>query len=295
MQFHKKYTLIKEIGNVSKFGRIFSGTSKLTGDQVVLKFVTKNKADDQGAERLRNERLFNFQFEGLPLILDYFESDNECILVRKFETGEILSAYWNTLSKRQKIPFLIELIQELNLLFNELKRQAVVHCDIKPTNILVRRNDKGVLKISLIDFGLGVNTSKPIKRSMIFPLGFAAPELLLNQLQLVDHRTDQFALGISIWFLFTEKLPLSHPNPSIYTNLQLTHPLPDHSLLPKGVYPILNKMTHKHSFKTAPNLMNPNELLACLQEGMDLRYQSLDDIVSDFTRLDEKKKRWFRF
>jgi serine/threonine protein kinase len=297
MELNEKYSLKKELrhGNSSKFGRTFSGISKFTGEPVILKFVVKNNDVSTGAKQLKNESLFNFQFEGLPTIIDYFESDNECILVRNFQTGEILSTYWKTLSRMERIPFLIEFLKELNVLFKELSKHSVVHCDLKPSNILVRKNETGKINVSLIDFGLSIKTTKNIDRKIIFPLGFAAPELLLNQLGLVDHRTDQFALGITIWYLLTEQLPLTHPNPSIYTNLQLTHPLTDHSLLPKGMYPILKRMSNKYSFKTAPNLMTAQELITCLKQGIEMRYPSLDDVISEFENIVSTRKKWFKF
>lgn len=295
MHLNQKYALTGELGkgHSVKFGRIFSGVSKLTGEPVVLKFVSKN-GNLAAIERLRNESQFNFKSEGLPNIIDYLETDNECILVRNFQTGQILSEYWKKLSKNERVPFLIELIQLLNSLFDELKRHHVVHCDIKPSNILIRK-DLGKLHVAIIDFGLGIKICEPHDRKLIFPLGFAAPELLLNYLELVDQRTDQFALGVTIWFLFTEQLPLSHPNPSIYTNLQLTHPLPDHSKLPKGFYNILNKMTNKHSFRTSPNLMSREEINSCLRKGIDNRYSSLSEVIADLEKIPEKKKNWFGF
>jgi serine/threonine-protein kinase len=169
----------------------------------------------------------------------------------------------------------------------------VVHCDIKPSNILVKKTEDD-FEIALIDFGLAVRTTEPENRKILFPLGFAAPELLLNELDLVDHRTDLFALGISCWNLFTGELPLTHPNPSIYTNLQLTHPLPDHSSLPKGLYPILKKMANKHVFRTAPNLMTAEERKMALKEGLLGRYATLSEVLIDLTNV-PLKKNWFGF
>jgi hypothetical protein len=123
----------------------------------------------------------------------------------------------------------------------------------------------------------------------LFPLGFAAPELILNKLEIADHRTDLFALGITLWYLFTERLPLSHPNPSIFTNLQLTHPLPDSDLLPNGLYPILRKMTQKHTFRTAPNLMTADDVMSGLMDGMVQRYQSLEEVIADLQAISVRK------
>ncbi|MFN5845526.1 MAG: protein kinase domain-containing protein, partial [Flavobacteriia bacterium] len=150
------------------------------------------------------------------------------------------------------------------------------------------------LVVSLIDFGLALRTFEPNKRSTLFPLGFAAPELILNRLDLVDQRTDLYALGIVIWRLYDGKLPLTHPNPSVFTNLQLTHPLPESDKLPKGLHNLLQKLSAKHQFKTAPNLMDNQAVLAGLKEGMDQRYSELSVFIEEFRSL-PKRQKWLLF
>jgi serine/threonine protein kinase len=294
MQFSEKYVLTEELGKgqSNKFGRIFSGTSKITGERVTLKFISKN-GNKAGFERLTNERTFDFQIKGLPSIIDFFESENECILVRNFEEGITLTEFWKSVAKKDRLTVLIQLLQKMERIFSDLKTSEVVHCDIKPSNILVKKTEDD-LEIVLIDFGLAIRTVEPENRKILFPLGFAAPELLLNELELVDQRTDLFALGITCWNLFTGELPLTHPNPSIFTNLQLTHPLPDHSSLPKGLYPILKKMTNKHVFRTAPNLMTAEERKMALKEGLLGRYDTLSEVLIDLHNLPVKKN-WFGF
>lgn len=294
MLFSEKYSLTEEIGKgrSRQFGRTFSGVSKNSGKKVLLKFVSA-KDHPNGVARLKNERAFTFSFSGLPEIIDFFESESECILVRNFEEGSTLQDYWKHLTKKERIPFLIVFFEKFIPLFDIMNVEGIVHCDIKPSNIIIRPNSTS-FEVALIDFGLAIRSSQPENRKILFPLGFAAPELLLNELDLVDHRTDLFALGITIWNLFTGELPLTHPNPSIFTNLQVTHPLPDHSSIPKGLYPILLKMSHKHIFRTAPNLLNQEDRKKALIQGMSGRYHSSTEILKDLQSI-PNKKRWFGF
>jgi len=294
MSIHDKYALTEELskGQSKQFGRTFSGVSKVTGDKVLLKFVAK-KGQTIGIERIRNERHFDFVEEGLPKILDYFESENECILVRKFQEGIPLDQYWKTIRKNERSATMIKVLEKLAPLLQVLKSKGIIHCDLKPSNILIAITDND-FNVALIDFGLAVQSAMPEQRKLIFPLGFAAPELLLNELAIVDQRTDLFSLGITCWFLFTGELPLTHPNPSVYTNLQLTHPLPDHSSLPRNWYFVLKKMTHKHIFRTAPNLIANHERLASLCEGIEGRYGNMEEILLDLMKFPVKKN-WFRF
>ncbi len=294
MLFNERYTLKEELGkgHSRQFGRTFSGVSKISGEQVLLKFVSA-KDHPNGVVRLKNEREFNFSSAGLPNVIDFFESESECILVRNFEEGVTLHEYWKRLASKERIPFLTQFLAKLAPLFDVLNAEGIIHCDIKPSNMIIR-SDLSSFEVALIDFGLAIRSSQPENRKVLFPLGFAAPELLLNELDLVNHRTDLFALGITFWNLFTGELPLTHPNPSIFTNLQLTHPLPDHSSIPKGLYPILLKMTNKHVFRTAPNLMTKEDRKKALIQGIAGRYTTITEMLEDLQKIPIKKK-WFGF
>jgi serine/threonine protein kinase len=295
LNLHHKYAILSELGTgqSQRFGRVFLGLEKSSGIKVIIKALRK-ELSARATAQLINESSFTFDQTGLPTIIEVFESDSELILVKKFQEGETLAEYWNTLKKgTQKIEFAKKMVRALVPLFSTLEKQNIIHCDIKPSNILIHEL-KGEIEISLIDFGLAVNASVHKQRALIFPLGFAAPELILNRTDLVDQRTDIFSLGITLWYLFSGKLPLSHPNPSVYTNLQLTHPLQDESAIPKGWFPILSKMAAKHSFRTAPNRMSEAEVQACLLDGMGRRYQNLQEVLDDLQKLSSKRS-WFGF
>src|SRR5262245_25408625 len=81
---------------------------------------------------------------------------------------------------------------------------SVVHRDIKPANLMIDRS--GRLKI--LDFGiarmLGIASNTSV---MIGTPGYMAPEQITGDP--VDHRSDQFAIGV----VFYELLAYSEPFP----------------------------------------------------------------------------------
>ena len=277
-----------------KFGKIFKGVIKDSGEEVVIKALAKENTDTTAIERLRNEAQYSFHESGLPKIVEYFESDTECILIRNYTHAITIDKFWIKLKRRERLAFLIDLLNEFDRLQRILKDHNVVHCDIRPGNMLIEKNEK--ISLHIIDFGIAINTNNPEKRDILFPLGYAAPELLLNRLSLVSEQTDQFSLGIVIWRLYTGKLPLTHPNPGIFTNLQLTHPLPNDSDLPRGLYEILLKMTNKHQFRIPPNKMNLSEVDTMLNEAINGRYSEISDAINDLNNLPRRfyQKRSFR-
>lgn len=289
-----KYQILNTLGSQSKrkFGHVYLVINKATGEKGVLKSLQITPTNLLLQDRIRKEAELTFNCKGLPATLDFYEDENELVLIKSYCPGIPLDEFWKSLSSRERLPTLKILISQLIPLFEELKKESIVHCDLKPSNIIIDKINNQ-LNVSLIDFGMALRNNQHNKRTTLFPLGYAAPELILNRLDLVDERTDLYALGIIIWRLFEGKLPLTHPNPSIFTNLQLTHPLPEGNELPKGLFPLLQKLSAKHSFKTAPNTLPSDEVDQLLVTGMNMRYDALSAFYTDLEGL--KKRNWFGF
>ncbi len=290
----EKYRIKHRLGNEQrrKFGDVFLVEDKLTGELGTLKMITKS-ANELQETRLRAEANFTFDHPHLPKTLYQFESETELVIVKNHFTGIPLDDFIKTVKPKHKPRVLLQLLEQLSPIFEELNRQHMVHLDIKPSNLIIN----GIAEkfdVYLIDFGMAMHTNAIDKRSTLFPLGYAAPELLLNRLHLVDERTDLFALGVVLWKCLTGKLPLLHPNPSITTNLQLTHPLPDHDDIPKRYLPVLKRMCAKYSFGVPPNQLPSDTMDLHLKEAMNQRYWNLEEVIIDWkSALEKKNWLWF--
>ena len=289
MSISERYKIVERIGGPTnrKFGEVFLARDLQLEQPVILKAVRKKNASQLVIDRLKNEALFTFKMEGLPSQVELIETPDDFFLIRNYAAGQTIDDYWKGLKKRERSKFVIELFERLIPIFDHLKLNDVVHADIKPSNIIIT-NDKP-FKVHLIDFGLAIHTQKPEVRKMIFPLGYAAPELLLNHIDIVSQKTDQFALGITLWRLYCSEMPLTHPNPSIFTNLQLTHPIPQHSKLPREVFKIIERMCRKHQFTLPPNKMEREKVRNNLVYAMKLRYDNFSDILFDLSKITKKR------
>ena len=93
---------------------------------------------------------------------------------------------------------------------DDLHRQHVVHLDVKPSNLLMRPTGDMVL----IDFGLSHHDELPdlMGEEFRLPYGTApymAPEQVLGHRK--DPRSDQFALGVLMYFFLTGVRPFGDP------------------------------------------------------------------------------------
>ncbi len=290
MDFSQRFKIEGKLGQQRqrKFGEVYRVYDLESEQFGVLKALRKNQVAEHVVNRLRQEATFDFEWDGLPKIIAVHETESELLVVRNYIDAEPINEYWKRIKKRERHAFLLKVLQQLSQIFDHLELHGIVHCDIKPGNILIDGNQR----VHLIDFGLALRKTETQDRGILFPLGFAAPELLLNRLHLVDKRTDYYALGILLWSLYEGHLPLTHPNPSVFTNLQLTHPLPESSELSRKMNVILTKLCAKHTFNKPPNQLPEKEMDAALQRGMDTRYGSMHDFLADFEAA--QPKGWFR-
>lgn len=291
------FEVIRVLGNGKKrkFNEVFLVKNKGGNGQAVLKYLKKTAQNVPGQNILRQEAAYEFQHPGLPHTLAFRETEEEIFLLKNYFEGRALDDYWRELAPGERIAFLKRLFEKLGPLFEELREKGLVHGDIKPSNIIVQ--GKGLdFNVALIDFGLAFYPAAPPGRSLVFALGFSAPELILNRLDLAGHSSDLFSLGISLVLLYEGKLPLSHPNPAVMTNLQLTHPLMQTSRVPKTLFPLIARMCYKQPFPKPPNLMPESAVREILAEGISRRYQSIAEILPELEKVpEEKKKNWFGF
>lgn len=115
---------------------------------------------------------------------------------------------------------------------SDLHRQSVIHLDVKPSNIMFRPNGDAVL----IDFGLSHHQQLPdlMQEEFRVPYGTApymAPEQLLGIRS--DPRSDQFALGVLLYFFSTGTRPFGEGESMAAMRRRLWRdPYPPRSLRP---------------------------------------------------------------
>lgn len=286
------YKIIKELGTNSKrkFNRVFLVQDKINSHFSILKHLKKTSNNDYLQELLRNEASYSFQCDNLPKTLHVFENQEELLVFKNYFEGINLADYWISIPKNKRLAFLKKFIFQLLPIFDELKEKGIIHGDIKPSNFIIDGNLDN-FEVYLIDFGLSFRVNELQNRKIIFPLGFAAPELILNKLHLANQATDIFALGITIYYLYNGKLPLSHANPAIMTNLQLTYPIQKSNLIPANVFGIVEKMCQKEAFMKPANLLSKEEIETNLKNGIQKRYQDLREVLEAFENIDTKEKK----
>jgi len=150
------------------------------------------------------------------------------------------------IDQRFALNTIIDVCRGLQHINNKLP--SLVHCDLKPANILV--SDAGVAKITDFGFAHFAMPSPKHKKSKKVAMGrtapYASPEQWLHKN--IDIRTDIYALGCILHELLSgQRLFIANSNQE-YKRLHLESPLPkiaDSNNLPLSVDSILEKCLAK--------------------------------------------------
>ncbi|MGC9332254.1 MAG: protein kinase domain-containing protein, partial [Bacteroidales bacterium] len=168
----------------------------------------------------------------------------------------------------------------------------IVHRNIKPSNILVAFkpgtetiNWKNP-EIRIIDFDKAktpddIPLYRGDEKKHPFSLLYSAPELILNNEQLTDHRADLYSLGVIMMEMFTGIPVFFDDNPAkIISNQMIKVPSRPKKMYPK-FFDIIAKAMAKNKIEGPPSKIPHHVISEKLREGMNLRYNTAAEMKSD--------------
>jgi DNA-directed RNA polymerase specialized sigma24 family protein len=197
----KDYTLKKHIGS-GRTGKVFLAVHKSTGRKVAIKFLKKSfQSEPQSLARfvaeartlmtLRHRHIVHMDGLGRAPGGGWF------IVMELLEGGD-LSAHIGTASISQSIEWITQACRGLQ----EAHKNGVVHCDIKPGNLLLDRNGN----VKICDFGLARRESHLMTPSISGTPAFMAPEQVAECWGQIGFATDVYALGATLFTLLTGRM-----------------------------------------------------------------------------------------
>lgn len=275
---NEKTTLRKN----GRFSLVYLGKDENTAQTVIIKQLHPRLiGKQQEAERFRSEYRPDFRLNGFSHTIDFIEADHQLYLIRNFIEGEDFST-----ESRKKWIRKCSVAERRNILFemlsrvNDLHEAGIIHGDLKPSNFIIGPHNQ----ISLIDLGTGI-ASDPSQRAakneqhpLPFAFRYSAPELMLNEVDLIDARSDLFSLGV-LWFeLLSGKAAWEDANPAVLMNLQMVYPLVNNGSISKNLFELLEKMTARYSFRIPPNRISADERRKGLIAGLEKRFSSASEV-----------------
>ena len=216
--------------------------------------------------KVANERQFDFSYEidilakihhpNMPYIIDFFKDDKYVYIFETYIEGITLEQKLKTdiILSESKVMTYFEQLLDLMKYLHGLKPNPIIYKDIKPSNIIVGKNDK----LYLIDFGIS-KIYDALKGSDKFISGtenYAAPEQW-DANKNIDIRADIYSLGALI-------------------------------------YRLVEGEVYKRSFERFDININISDefksiVKKCLNEEADKRYRDVDEIFVELEQIRSKK------
>ncbi|HVT10008.1 MAG TPA: serine/threonine-protein kinase [Polyangia bacterium] len=208
----ERYRLIEEVGQ-GGMAVVYRAQDETLKREVAIKILHQHLAGEADSKaRLEREAqaVAKLRHENILEIFDYSGTGSATsFIVTEFIDGQTLKQF---LGKHQpRFPEIAALIGvEVCRALGHAHGLGVIHRDVKPENVMIRKD--GLIK--LMDFGIAQVLDfqrMTVTGQLLGSPAYMAPEIIEGKP--LDFRTDVFSVGIMLYLLATGALPFAGKNP----------------------------------------------------------------------------------
>lgn len=263
----KNYEIIKEIGRGGA-GSVYLAHDKKLDRQVAIKILDLDSSLDKSIVEEMEKR---FEKEAKAIaklvhpnivdIYDFGQEDGKHFMVIELLNGESLAKQINKI-KNLPIIDILNIALQLCSAVSYAHSHGVIHRDIKPANVMLIQDDR----VKLTDFGIAqLNNDKlglTQAGSILGSILYIPPEQLVDSHK-VDKRADVYSLGVTLFQLFTGRLPFEGNSVAEVVTKILNQEIPTMRSFRADIPEALDRI-----------------ILKAIKKEPDERYQNIDDFSS---------------
>lgn len=258
-----RYKIEEHIGK-GGMADVYKGKDLLLERTVAIKILHQNfSGDNDFVERFKREAQAAGKL-GHPNIVNMYDvgfDQGYHYIIMEYVDGETLKDYI-THEGRLSISTAVRITTAIAEGLEHAHAMGIIHCDIKPHNILITANGR----VKVTDFGIAraVNSSATLRynTSVLGSVHYLSPEQAGGKA--VDVKTDIYSLGVVLYEMLTGRVPY------------------------EGETAISIAIKHVKEKLTPPTRYNPNippllegVIIKALEKSPENRYESISDFISD--------------
>ncbi|KAK0087167.1 hypothetical protein PV325_001619 [Microctonus aethiopoides] len=198
-----------EVLGSGQFGIVYGGAHRKTGRPVAIKVIDKLRFPTKQEAQLKNEVaiLQNLSHNGVVNLERMFETVERIFVVMEKLKGDMLEMILNSERGRLSERITKFLITQILVALKHLHSKNIVHCDLKPENVLLSSNSD-FTQVKLCDFGFArIIGEKSFRRSVVGTPAYLAPEVLRNKGY--NRSLDMWSVGVIVYVSLSGTFPFN--------------------------------------------------------------------------------------
>ncbi|MBP7866583.1 MAG: protein kinase [Acidobacteria bacterium] len=211
--FFNRYEIIKRIGG-GGMGNVYQAKDiRLSNRYCAIKEMIDLYSEPEEHERTLKEfereasLLAALNHASIPSVYDYFKDNDKFYLAMEFIDGmdmnKLAKSYGEKLPEYKALKIAIQICDVLHYLHTH--KPPIIYRDLKPSNVMLTKNDHAVL----IDFGIArFLTANLTDITTIGTMGYVPPEVYEEK---IEPASDIYSLGATLFYFLTNVSPQTKP------------------------------------------------------------------------------------
>jgi serine/threonine protein kinase len=267
------FRLVREVGR-GGMGAVFEAIQVSLGRHVALKVLRFSSVSDKEAiERFQREAETVATLHHTNIVPIYFVGSEKGVnyyamqFIEGRNLAELMAAHGADITPAQVAGWALQAAEALS----HAHRRGVIHRDVKPSNLILDKDDR----LWLTDFGLARRQDDVTLSLTGMLLGtprYMSPEHASASTKRIDHRSDLFSLGVTLYELLTHRPAFAgDAAQDVIHQILVDQPPPIRQLNPEV----------PRDFETI--------VMKCMAKEPEARYASADDLAADLRALIEDR------
>ena len=197
-----QYILVAQIGK-GGMGTVWKAFDRSLLRWVAIKFLTTSDGNEEGVLRFKREAQLagGLRHPNIAPIYEVGEARGQHFIAMEFIDGASMA------NAQLPIKDMVDIFIKVALGIEAAHKKGVIHRDLKPQNIMLTSDNWPYV----MDFGLAKalrgDSSLSVTGAVMGTPAYMPPEPAQGKLELIDHQSDVYSLGATMYAILSRKAP----------------------------------------------------------------------------------------